>query len=321
MIRADGLTKDYGLHRAVDGVSFSIERGEIVGLLGPNGSGKTTIMRMLTGFFAPTAGSCSIAGHDVRAEPREIRRRIGYLPERVALYPDMSVRAYLSFVARIHEVRTSVSAAVDETMESCGLSEMASRDIGKLSRGYKQRVGIAQAVIHRPDVLILDEPTVGLDPRQIVEIRDLIRKLAGHSTVLLSTHILPEVSITCRRVLILDHGKLVAEDTAEALAAKTYGGGETLVRLKGPETEVLATLGSLDVVTNVSVLDRSPDGVLALAIKSESGADPKPSIAGAVVGKGWALHEIGARQTSLEDLFVQILEEAEQAGTPGGSAT
>ncbi len=321
MIRADGLTKDYGLHRAVDGVSFSIERGEIVGLLGPNGSGKTTIMRMLTGFFAPTAGSCSIAGHDVRAEPREIRRRIGYLPERVALYPDMSVRAYLSFVARIHEVRTSVSAAVDETMESCGLSEMASRDIGKLSRGYKQRVGIAQAVIHRPDVLILDEPTVGLDPRQIVEIRDLIRKLAGHSTVLLSTHILPEVSITCRRVLILDHGKLVAEDTAEALAAKTYGGGETLVRLHGPETDVVAALGALDAVSEVKVLDCAPDGVLSIAVKSDAGADPKPSIAGAVVGKGWALHEIGARQTSLEDLFVQILEEAEQAGTPGGSAT
>ncbi len=235
MIRAERLTKDYGRHRAVDDVSFSIEQGDIVGLLGPNGSGKTTIMRMLTGFFAPTAGTCSIAGIDVAEDPREARRCIGYLPERVALYPDATVRRYLTFVARIHDAAGNVRALVDEAMEKCGLTHMAPRTIGKLSRGYRQRVGIAQAVIHKPKVLVLDEPTVGLDPRQIVEIRALIRSLAGQTTVLLSTHILPEVSITCRRVLILDHGKLVAEDTAEGLAEKAIGRGETTVKLVAPE--------------------------------------------------------------------------------------
>jgi len=313
MIRADGLTKIYGLNRAVDGVSFRVQRGDIVGLLGPNGSGKTTIMRMLTGFFAPTAGRCSVGGIDTQDNPRAARRQIGYLPERVALYPDMTVRAFLAFVARVHEVEGKLGEAVDEAMERCGLAHMAKRRIGKLSRGYRQRVGIAQAIIHRPSVLILDEPTVGLDPRQIVEIRQLIRKLAGQATVLLSTHILPEVSLTCRRVLILDKGRLVAEDTAEGLAKKTMGQGETLVRVRAPMQEAVRILGGCPGVSDVRVSDRDPTGLISLVVKSEGEADAAPGLARTVVEQGWALHEIAPQAISLEDLFVRILEAADKA--------
>jgi len=311
LIRASNLTKDYGLLRAVDDISFHVRRGEIVGLLGPNGSGKTTIMRMLTGFFAPTAGECRIAGVDVRQSPLEARRHIGYLPERVALYPEMKVRRYLDFVARVHAVSGRVAPWVDEAMERCGLTSVADRHIGKLSKGYRQRVGIAQAIIHKPDVLILDEPTVGLDPRQIVEIRTLIRELAGGATILLSTHILPEVSITCRRVLILDRGKLVAEDTAEGLTRKTLGRGEVVVRLAAPEDRALAALRECAGVTVVNVVGRDK-GILTLHVSGEANVDLAPVLAKAVAFRGWPLHELSPKQISLEDLFVEILERAER---------
>lgn len=311
MIRASHLTKNYGPNCAVDDVSFAVDQGDIVGLLGPNGSGKTTIMRMLTGFFAPTDGSCEVAGVDVRSDAREARRFIGYLPERVALYPDVSVRGYLSFVARVHGVASAgVRGHVDEAMERCGLADMAKRYIGKLSRGYRQRVGIAQAVVHRPKVLILDEPTVGLDPRQIIEVRSLIRQLAGEATVLLSTHILPEVSITCRRVLILDHGRLVAEDTSEGLVRKTAGRGETLVRVRASENEAIAVFGDCRDVAGIEVIDTAPGGIVSLVVTTRGGEDPKPMLAAAAVGRGWQLYEVTARLITLEDLFVEILREA-----------
>ena len=310
MIEAIELTKDYGLNRAVDRVSFRIEEGDIVGLLGPNGSGKTTIMRMLTGFFAPTAGSCRVAGVDMTRESRHARRLLGYLPERVALYPDMTVRRYLAFVAKVHEVEGPVAPYVDEALHQCGLVGMEDRHIGKLSRGYRQRVGIAQAVIHRPKVLVLDEPTVGLDPRQIVEIRSLIRSLAGKTTVLLSTHILPEVSITCRRVLILDHGRLIAEDTAEGLEARTVGRGQLKVRVGAPRDEARRLLAGLP-----GVLDVEEDGGAAAAaafvLTTDGGPERPDEISRAVVERGWALKELAPRTISLEDLFVKILEEAE----------
>jgi ABC-2 type transport system ATP-binding protein len=266
---------------------------------------------MLTGFFAPTSGRCSIGGIDTRDDPRGARRKIGYLPERVALYPDMTVRSFLAFAARVHEIEGRVSDAVDETMERCGLAHMAGRRIGKLSRGYRQRVGIAQAIIHRPSVLILDEPTVGLDPRQIVEIRGLIRKLAGQTTVLLSTHILPEISITCRRVLILDRGRLVAEDTAEGLALKTMGQGETVVRARAPMQEAIRVLSGCPGVADVRVGDRDPTGLISFVVRSEGEGDPAPGLARAVVEQGWALHEIAPQTISLEDLFVRILESSD----------
>ena len=322
MIRANGLTKDYGRNRAVDDVSFQIKRGEIVGLLGPNGSGKTTIMRMLTGFFAPTSGACRIAGIEVQEAPLEARRHIGYLPERVALYPDMKVERYLGFVARVQGVSGRVSTHVERAMERCGLAHMAKRYIGKLSRGYRQRVGIAQAIIHEPDVLILDEPTVGLDPRQIVEIRSLIRDLAGSTTILLSTHILPEVSITCRRVLILDKGRLVAEDTADGLAKKTVGSGEVKVRVEGPEDRVRAALAECDGVTGVTVAGRDSGNIVELLVSCRPGADVGPQLAKVTTFRGWKLHELSPQQISLEDLFVRILEQAEKSaeGDEGAAA-
>lgn len=307
MIEAEGLTKDYGLHRAVDGISFRIEPGEIVGLLGPNGSGKTTTMRMLTGFFSPTAGHVSIAGCSVREDPREARRHIGYLPERVALYPDMTVRGFLSFIAKMRGVEGRVGAFVDDAVDVCGLAEHANRRIGKLSKGYRQRVGIAQAIIHQPEVLILDEPTVGLDPRQIVEIRGLIQKLSGLATVLLSTHILPEVSVTCKRVLILDHGKLIAEDTAEGLTEKMSGRGETLIRVAGPDKEVLAKLEACAGVEGVDLLGSPGDGVFEFCVRSSDGAAVRPGLAQAMVGNDWRLEELSPKLLSLEELFVTLL--------------
>lgn len=314
MIEASNLTKDYGLFRAVDDVSFRIEPGEIVGLLGPNGSGKTTIMRMLTGFFAPTSGTCSLGGIDVIRDPLGARRRIGYLPERVALYPDMSVEGFLAFIAKVRGVEGSVKGAVGDAMEVCGLTSMARRHIGKLSKGYRQRVGIAQAIIHQPQVLILDEPTVGLDPRQIVEIRSLIRTLSGLATVLLSTHILPEVSVTCRRVLILDHGKVIAEDTVEGLTEKTAGRGETLVRTNGSEMAVLAAIRDVAGIDDVEVVERGADSSLGFAVRSRSGAAIRPALARALVARNIDVLEISPRLMSLEDLFVDILANSGSRG-------
>ncbi|RMD81955.1 MAG: ATP-binding cassette domain-containing protein [Candidatus Dadabacteria bacterium] len=311
MIQAEDLTKDYGLNRAVDRVSFRIEKGDIVGLLGPNGSGKTTIMRMLTGFFAPTAGRCSIAGVDVTRDSLSARRLLGYLPERVALYPDMTVRRYLAFVAKVHEVPGRVDSYVDEAMHQCGLVPMADRHIGKLSRGYRQRVGIAQAIIHHPPVLILDEPTVGLDPRQVVEIRALIRSLAGRTTVLMSTHILPEVSITCRRVLILDRGRLIAEDTAEGLEAKAVGRGQLTVRLTAPAREAAEAIERVPGVSAVEIDGAEVGGVVRLLVTTDGAADRPEAVARAVAERGWALRELAPHTISLEDLFVKILEQAE----------
>ena len=314
MIEAEHLTKDYGPNRAVDGVSFDIGRGDIVGLLGPNGSGKTTIMRMLTGFFAPTAGNCRVAGIDLRIAPIEARRHIGYLPERVALYPDMGVAGYLAFVAGLRELGPRTASAVEEALELCGLADMADRRIGKLSRGYSQRVGIAQAIIHRPEVLILDEPTVGLDPRQIVEIRNLIRGLAGRSTVLLSTHILPEVSMTCRRVLILDKGRLVAVDSAAGLAARTHGRGQVRVRVEAEAAEAIAVIEECAGVAAVSEEGGAVAGVVELLVTSAKGQNSAPVVASTLTARGWRLHEISPFLMSLEELFVEILKDAEGEG-------
>ncbi len=314
MIRASGLTKDYGPTRAVDNVSFHVSKGDIAGLLGPNGSGKSTIMRMLTGFFSPTAGECTIAGIDVGRESLAARKHIGYLPERVALYPDMTVKAYLRFAAKVRGIERDIGSHVDDAVDKCGLGDVYRKHIGKLSRGFRQRVGIAQAIVHRPDVLILDEPTVGLDPRQIVEIRSLIADLAGEATVLLSTHILPEVSIVCRSVLILDHGRLIAEDTALGLTEKTAGRGETLIKVRAADAErdrVEEVIRSCDGVEGLDIANYDTAGVTSVVVRSRQGQDIRPQLAAAVIGQGWALDELSPRLMSLEDLFVKILDDAE----------
>jgi len=313
VIAVEGLVKDFGRTRAVAGVSFHVAAGEIMGLLGPNGSGKTTIMRILTGFFPPTAGNVAIDGLDVERHPLAVRERIGYLPENVVLYPDLTVARFLRFCAEVKGVPASARRArLDEVIAACGLTEVAGKLIGKLSKGYRQRVGIAQAIVHRPRVLILDEPTVGLDPRQIIEIRTLITSLAGSTTVLLSTHILPEVSMTCGRVIIIDYGRIIAEDTALGLTQRVRGSDETRVRVVGPRPEVLAALAT---VTGVNELreEAATDGAVTVVARSTRGDDVRRDIAALVVGRGWGLVEMRPLAMSLEDLFVRLVRDDRDA--------
>ena len=221
MIKVEGLTKRYGDVTAIEDLSFQVEKGEIVGFLGPNGAGKTTTMRIITGFLPSTDGTASVAGHDIFEKPMEVKNKIGYLPEHPPLYADMTVAGYLKFVSKIKGVPRSARAdAIDRMVERCGLKDVRKKIIGKLSKGYRQRVGLAQAMIHDPQVLILDEPTISLDPKQIIEIRELVKSLAGDQTIILSTHILPEVTMICQRCLIIDQGRIVADDSLEALTAQ-----------------------------------------------------------------------------------------------------
>ena len=313
MIEVRDLVKDFGTTRAVAGVSFSVGQGEIMGLLGPNGSGKTTIMRVLTGFFAPTEGQVTVDGLDVEEHALEVRARIGYLPENVVLYPDLSVRRFLTFCAEVKGVpaRERISR-LDEVILSCGLVEVAGKLIGKLSKGYRQRVGIAQALVHRPRVLVLDEPTVGLDPRQIIEIRTLIKSLAGSTTILLSTHILPEASMTCQRVMIIDYGRIIAEDTAEGLTRRLRGSEETRVRVAGPRQAVLR---ALEAVPGVEEVREEPpaDGVVTVIARSDRGDAARRAISEIVVHSGWGLLEVRPLPMSLEDLFVRLVREDREA--------
>ena len=322
MIKVEGLTKRYARKVAVDNISFEVEKGQIVGFLGPNGAGKTTTMRVLTCFLPPTAGSAQVAGFDVLEQPMEVKRRIGYLPETPPVYPDMEVHEYLEFVGRIKGVpKSDLMRRVNEVAEKCAIADVRKTLIGKLSKGYRQRVGLAQAIIHNPDVLILDEPTAGLDPHQIIETRDLIKGLAGNHTIILSTHILPEVEQTCERVIIIAKGKLVAMDTVENLTS----------RLRGAETvsvEVMPRNGELDLgqvrqrleqVAGVSrVLPKdSRDGRLHFTVESLEGRHIRPGLARSVVEAGWELNELHAVGLSLEEIFLQLTaspdEHAKQA--------
>lgn len=307
MVSAEHLTKYYGATCAVDDVSFTVARGEVAALLGPNGSGKSTVMRMLTGYFAPTAGRAAVGGVDVAAQPAAARRRLGYLPEQVALYPELTVRRYLAFVAEVKGlVGRAGRRAVDDAVGCCGLAEVADRHAGKLSKGFRQRVGLAQALVGDPDVLVLDEPTVGLDPVQTVEMRGLIRSLAGR-TILLSTHILSEASAICSRIVILSRGRLVAEDTPAGLARRLEGAGRLAVRIEGPPGPVADALRALP---GVSQVERTPDdgapglGFVVLAPDIDAA---RRGLAAAVVARGWTLLEMHVRVPTLEDLFVRLV--------------
>lgn len=322
MISIEHLSKNFGSTRAVRDVSFTVGSGEIIGLLGPNGSGKTTIMRVLTGFFPPSAGRARVAGLDAAEQSLALRRKIGYLPESVVLYPDMRVRRFLEFCADVRRLTgTRKRRRLDTVIQDCGLTEVADRLIGTLSKGFRQRVGLAQALLHEPEVLILDEPTVGLDPRQIVEIRGLIRALRGSTTVLLSTHILPEVSMTCERVVIIDRGRIVAEDTAEALTRRVQGADRTLVRVEGPAAAVRAALSALP---DLEQLEMTTDngaaaGTCAFIARSRAGEPMRKAIAAAVVGNGWGLIEVSPLAMTLEDLFVRLVTEEDvnrESGKP-----
>ncbi|MGC1677762.1 MAG: ABC transporter ATP-binding protein [Candidatus Binataceae bacterium] len=310
MIEVQGLTKYFGSTRAVNHVSFKVEKGEIIGLLGPNGSGKTTIMRILTGFFPATSGRAFIGGIDVAEHSIETRRKIGYLPENMVLYPDLTVTALLEFAARVRGLDAKTTRErIEFSIGTCGLHEVRHKLIGKLSKGYRQRVGIAQAVLPDPEVLILDEPTVGLDPRQVVEIRELIRSLAGRSTVLLSTHILPEVTMTCRRVVIIDRGNIVAQDTPEELTAKLQGSDQTLLTVAGPADQIKQVLSEVPGVERLEQrpAESGPGAFSFIAFSNGHGDQVRGALAAAVVQHGWSLLEIKPMALSLEDLFMRLV--------------
>jgi ABC-2 type transport system ATP-binding protein len=320
LIEVQNLTKRYGRFTAVDDVSFRVERGEIFGFLGPNGAGKTTTMRILTGYMPATDGKAFVAGFDIFDQPVEAKRRIGYLPETPPLYPDMTVGEYLTFVAKIKGVPSGDrKARIKQVMERTWIGEMSSRHCSKLSKGYRQRVGLAQALIHNPDVLILDEPTAGLDPKQIIETRQLIKELAGDHTVVLSTHILPEVSQTCERVVIINRGKVVAVDTPDNLTARLRGSETMYVQIDSGGGDAGRALASIAGVTRVVESDRR-DGVVGYEVDSERGQDVRRDLARAVVNNGFGLLELRPMRMSLEQVFLSLTteesEERDAAETP-----
>ena len=306
MIEVESLTKRYGRATAVDGVSFRVNKGEILGFLGPNGAGKTTTMRILTCYLPPTGGTARVGGYDVYEQPMEVRRRVGYLPETPPLYPDMSVRDYLDFCAKIKGVSAGDrKGKVGDAIEKCRVGDVRTTLIGKLSKGYRQRVGLAQAILHNPDVLILDEPTAGLDPKQIIETRELIRSLGGEHTVILSTHILPEVSMTCGRVVIINKGRVVAEDTPENLTRRLAGAGTLRLEIRGEEIPVLDTLRAVPGVL-AARLKGGHDELLVVDVEAEAGRDVRAELASAVVAAGHGLLGLEQVGMSLEDIFLEL---------------
>jgi len=307
MIQVDNLTKTYGPVEAIRDVSFGVEKGQIVGFLGPNGAGKSTTMRILSCFMPASSGSAKVAGYDVFSQSLEVRRRIGYLPENAPLYPDLSVSSYLDFVAEIKGVgRAARRGRVADVMERCFVTDMQNRLIGKLSKGYRQRVGLAQALLGDPEVLILDEPTIGLDPRQIAEIRSLIRSLAGQHTVILSTHILPEVSMVCDGVVIINQGRIVAQGTESDLVRQAFPTARIEVRVAGATGDVGGSLRAVPGVLKVEPL-APRDGSVGFLVESERGRDVRPELVRLVTGKGWALQELHQVGMSLEEVFIRVI--------------
>jgi ABC-2 type transport system ATP-binding protein len=307
LIEVQNLTKAYGSVTAVDHVSFTVNKGEILGFLGPNGAGKTTTMRILTGFMPATSGTARVAGFDVFQDSLQVRRHIGYLPEAPPLYPDMAVGTYLDFVLRIKNVPAERRRArVDDALEKTNLGDKRHQLIKRLSRGYKQRVGLAQALVHDPDVIILDEPTVGLDPKQIIEVRHLIKGLAGTHTIILSTHILPEVSMTCDRVVIINKGKIAAVDTPQNLTSQLKSGQRIQMEVRAPEKPLQDFLVQIPGASRAQVDASRADGHMIATVEAAPGKDIRSLIAAKVVEKGWELYELRGVTISLEDIFLEL---------------
>ena len=300
MIQVNGLTKDYGARRAIDNLTFDAEQGEIVGFLGPNGAGKTTTMRILTGYMPPTDGTATVAGYDIVGESLEVRKRVGYLPETVPLYNDMTAMEYLKFMADLRRIPDPEGRAY-ETLESVNLKERSDSYIGTFSKGMRQRVGLAQALIHRPEVLILDEPTIGLDPAQVVEIRNVIREIGKDRTVLLSTHILSEAQQICDRVLIINKGKIVTEDTPENLQSRLVGAQRVVLRVRGDSDGLSSKISK---VKGVRSIESKSDG--SVEFEFDAGADARPQVAKAVVQAGYELLEMRPVGLSLEEIFLEL---------------
>lgn len=313
MIEVRDLTKDYGPHRAIHGLNFSIQKGEVVGFLGPNGAGKSTTMKIITGFMAPTSGSAKVAGIDVFENPIEVKKRIGYLPEIPPVYTDMYVADYLRYVARLKAVETNqIEASVKRALEKTNLGDVRKRLIGHLSKGFRQRVGIAQAIVSNPDVLILDEPTVGLDPKQVAEIRDLIRELRGEHTIILSTHILPEVQATCEKAIIINKGRIVAEDKIVNLETFEKGRSRIFVRLRKEAAHLKTLLSSISGVVNVEpgVTDRE------WKIDIQGSEELMDQVSSKIVSEGLGLLEFSPSKLGLEDVFLKLT----YGSTAGGEA-
>jgi len=305
VIQVQDLTRYYGRTPAIQDVSFEVEKGEILGFLGPNAAGKTTTMRILTCYMPASSGSAKVAGFDVFNQSMEVRRRIGYLPEQPPLYMDMTVQAYLNFVAKIKGVDSrDRKNRVNEVMDKTAIADVQDDVIRKLSKGYKQRVGLAQAMVHNPDVLVLDEPTVGLDPNQIKEVRRLIKSLAGNHTIILSTHILTEVELTCERAVIIDHGKVIAQDTIANMTQRKRGASRLVVQVDGPTSQVRDKLARVHGVKKVGA-----DGAMRYDIECESGRDVRRELAQAVVQNGWGLLELRAKDFTLEEVFLNLTTE------------
>jgi ABC-2 type transport system ATP-binding protein len=319
MIQVEGLSKRYARHVAVDNISFTVEKGDIVGFLGPNGAGKTTTMRILTCFMPPTAGSANVAGFDVFEQPEQVKRHIGYLPENPPVYPEMTVADYLLFVARLKQIPNSeIKSRTNSVMERCAVADVRDKLISKLSKGYRQRVGLAQAIIHNPEVLILDEPTSGLDPKQINETRELIKSLSGEHTIILSTHILPEVEAVCRNVIIINKGHVVATDSVEHLKTRAGGGGAVLLQVDTAGTADAQTVHQrLEQIPGVSkVLDRVKVGErFTFEVESLQGENSRADLARAIVHAGWNLLELKSSGVSLEAVFLEITGAPYQAAT------
>jgi gliding motility-associated transport system ATP-binding protein len=310
MIQVNGLTKDYGARRAIDNLTFDAEQGEIVGFLGPNGAGKTTTMRILTGYMPPTDGTAVVAGYDVVEESLEVRRRVGYLPETVPLYDDMTAMEYLKFMADLRRIPDPEERAY-ETLEGVNLQERADSYIGTFSKGMRQRVGLAQALIHRPEVLILDEPTIGLDPAQVVEMRNVIREIGKDRTVLLSTHILSEAQQICDRVLIINKGQIVTEDTPENLQSRLVGAQRVVLRVRGDSDGLSNKIAK---VKGVQAVDAKSDG--SVEFEFAAGEDSRPQVAKAVVQAGYELLELRPVGLSLEEIFLELTRDnANMTGT------
>ena len=311
MIKAKELTKRYAHTTAVDQISFEVEKGQIVGFLGPNGAGKTTTMRMLTCFLPPSAGTAAVAGFDVLQQPLEVKKRIGYLPETPPLYPEMETVEYLKFVGKLKGLRgADLQRRVDYVCDRCSVGDVRKKLLSKLSKGYRQRVGLAQAIVHNPDVLILDEPTAGLDPKQINETRDLIKSLAGDHTIILSTHILPEVEQTCEQVIIINQGKLVATDSVRNLQARARGAESVLLEVAGRNGNFEAAIvrQKLELVPGVSRVrcTGEADSRAVFEVESQKGRFVRGDLARLVVESGWDLNELRPAAMSLEEIFLQL---------------
>jgi ABC-2 type transport system ATP-binding protein len=314
MITVKGLTKRYAHNTAVNDISFEVQKGQIVGFLGPNGAGKTTTMRMLTCFLTPSAGTATVAGFDILEQPFEVKKRIGYLPETPPVYPEMRIAEYLTFVGRLKGLMGSdLRSRVDYSCERCAIADVKDKIIGKLSKGYRQRVGLAQAIIHNPDVLILDEPTAGLDPKQINETRDLIKSLAGDHTIILSTHILPEVSQTCEQVIIINKGKVVATDSVSNLQGRARSGESVLLEIgaRNGSVDPVAVQRTLEQVSGVTRVVFREDGQrrAVFEVEGQKGRSLRGDLARAVVESGWDLNELRAASMSLEEIFLQLTGE------------